>query len=65
MDGELDKLVENWTMTLLANLEDPTTKERVKKILSLNHKKPIEAFLKSRKLPNNIDHDFLTALKRH
>jgi len=24
MDGELDKLVENWTQTLLANLEDPT-----------------------------------------
>lgn len=26
LDGELDKLVENWTQTLLANLEDPTTK---------------------------------------
>ena len=28
LDGELDKLVENWTQTLLANLEDPTTKEQ-------------------------------------
>ena len=26
LDRELDKLVENWTQTLLANLEDPTTK---------------------------------------
>ena len=25
-DGKLDKLVESWTQTLLANLEDPTTK---------------------------------------
>jgi hypothetical protein len=23
LDGELDKLVENWAQTLLANLEDP------------------------------------------
>jgi len=26
LDSELDKVVENWTQTLLANLEDPTTK---------------------------------------
>jgi hypothetical protein len=26
LDDELDKLVANWTQTLLANLEDPTTK---------------------------------------
>ena len=26
LDGELDSPVENWTQTLLANLEAPTTK---------------------------------------
>jgi len=63
LDGELDKLVENWTQTLLANLEDPTTRDRIKRVLSPGRKKIVEAFLKARSLPEEIDHGFLDAIK--
>lgn len=63
LDAELDKLVENWTQTLLANLEDPTTKDRIKKVLSAQQKKTVQAFLNSRRLPDEIDHTFLEAIK--
>ena len=63
LDDELDKLVENWTQTLLTNLGDPVTKERIKKALSAGQKKVIEKFLKDRSLPEKIDQDFLNALK--
>jgi hypothetical protein len=63
LDDELDKLVENWTQTLLTNLEDPTTKERIKKALSSSQKKTVQAFLTSRRLPDEISHAFLNAVK--
>ena len=63
LDGELDKLVEEWTQTLIANLEDPTTKERIKKVLSPEQRAIVQAFLKSRRLPEEIDHAFLNAIK--
>ena len=62
-DAELEKLVENWTQTLLTNLEDPTTKDRIKKVLSAQQKKAVQAFLNSRRLPDQIDHAFLDAIK--
>ncbi len=63
LDDELDSLVETWTQTLLTNLEDPTTQRRIKKALSAKQKKLVDAFLKSKSLPEEIDHDFLDALK--
>jgi len=63
LDGELDKLVENWTQTLLTNLEDPTTKTRIKKALSAKQKKLADSFLKMRALPEEIDQDFLESIK--
>ena len=62
-DEELDKLVESWTQALLTNLEDPTTKERIKKALLAEQKKIIQAFLKARSLPEDIDNEFLLAVK--
>ena len=63
LDNELDQMTENWTQTLLANLEDPATKERTKRILSANQRKIIGAFLDSRTLPTVIDQEFLAAVK--
>ncbi|ROQ92180.1 DUF6079 family protein [Desulfosoma caldarium] len=63
LDGELDKLVDSWTQTLLTNLDDPTTRERVKRVLSPDRKKIVEDFLKARSLPEEIDHGFLDAIK--
>lgn len=63
LDAELDNVVENWTHILVTNLEDPTTKDRVEKALSPEQKKLVQAFLKSRKLPEQVDHEFLNAVK--
>ncbi len=44
LDGELDKLVENWTQTLLANLEDPTTKGNLS-LLKPEPRKLVDGFV--------------------
>jgi hypothetical protein len=62
LDGELDKLVENWTQTLLGNLEDPTTTGN----LSLLKPKPrnlVDDFIKHRTLPDDLDRHFIRALQ--
>ncbi|MDI3532857.1 MAG: hypothetical protein PWR28_1202 [Synergistaceae bacterium] len=62
LDGELDKLVENWTQTLLANLEDPTTKENLS-LLKPEQRKLVDGFIKERKLPDELGQDFIHALQ--
>jgi anion-transporting ArsA/GET3 family ATPase len=63
LDGELDRLVESWTQTLLVNLEDPITQMRVKKGLSKQQRKFVEAFIASKDLPEPIAQDFLEAVR--
>lgn len=62
LDGELDKLVENWTQTLLANLEDPTTKGNLS-LLKPEQRKLVDGFIKKRTLPDDLDQDFIHALQ--
>jgi hypothetical protein len=62
LDGELDKLVENWTQTLLANLEDPTTKGNLS-LLKPEPRKLVDGFIKKRTLPDELDQDFIRALQ--
>jgi len=61
LDDELDKLVANWTQTLLANLEDPTTKGNLD-LLKPEPKKLVNGFIKKRKLPDDLGQDFIHAL---
>ncbi len=61
LDDELDKLVANWTQTLLSNLEDPTTKGNLD-LLKSAPKKLVNGFIKKRELPDNLDQDFIQAL---
>jgi hypothetical protein len=61
LDEELDKLVENWTRTLLTNLEDPTTKGNLD-LLKPEPKKLVNGFIKKRALPDEINQDFIHAL---
>ena len=61
LDDELDKLVANWTQTLLTNLEDPTTKDNLD-LLKPEPKKRVNDFIKKRALPDEIDQDFIHAL---
>lgn len=61
LDHELDKLVANWTRTLLANLEDPTTKGNLD-LLKSEPRKLVNSFIKSRELPYDLGQDFIDAL---
>lgn len=62
LDGELDTLLSGWTETLLDNLGDPTTKEQLE-LLKPETRKLVDAFITSRTLPDNLDHDFIHAVK--
>jgi len=62
LDDELDKLVENWTQTLLADLEDPTTKENLS-LLKPEQRKLVDEFIENRTLPDDLDQDFIYALQ--
>ena len=62
LDSELDKLVDNWTQTLLANLEDPTTKGNLS-LLKPEPRKLVDGFIKKRTLPDDLDQDFIHALQ--
>ncbi|HLA80347.1 MAG TPA: DUF6079 family protein, partial [Thermoleophilia bacterium] len=62
LDGELDKLLENWTQTLLANLEDPTTKGALT-LLKPEPRKLVDRFIRDQALPDSLDQDFIHALQ--
>ncbi len=62
LDNELDKLVDDWIQTLLANLEDPTTKGNLD-LLKPEPKKLVNGFIKKRVLPDDMDQDFIYALQ--
>lgn len=62
MDDELDKLIEDWTATLLANLEDPTTKQNID-LLKAKPKKLVEKTIADKELPDPLTQDLIHALK--
>ena len=62
LDDELDELLANWTQTLLANLRDPTTKGNLE-LLRPGPKKLVSRFIRSGALPDEIDQNFVNALR--
>jgi hypothetical protein len=62
MEDELDRMIEDWTKTLLANLEDPTTCGNLD-LLKPEARSLVDTFLKERKLPEELTPDFIHALK--
>ena len=62
LDDELDKMIEDWTATLITNLEDPTTRGNLD-LLKPEPRKLVDAFLKERKLPDELGQDFIHALQ--
>ncbi|HEY9692440.1 MAG TPA: DUF6079 family protein [Oculatellaceae cyanobacterium] len=62
MDAELDRVLAEWTQTLLANLEDPTTRENLN-LLKPNQRQLIDDFLQSRTLPYPLSNDFIQAVQ--
>jgi hypothetical protein len=62
LDSKLDELVENWTQTLLSNLEEPTIKGDLS-LLKTESRELVDDFIKSRTLPEDLNQDFIQALK--
>ena len=62
LDDELDRMLENWTKTLLSNLEDPITQANMD-LLKIDDREPLEAFIQSKELPAPLDSNFVHALK--
>lgn len=62
LDDELDILIKDWTLTLLADLEDPTTAANLS-LLMPEPRRLVDDFIKKRILPDRLDHDFISALK--
>jgi len=62
LDEQLDKMIEEWTAALIFNLQDPTTQSNLT-LLKPESRKLVDAFVKERTLPDNLDQDFIDALR--
>ena len=62
MDDKLDTLLENWTKTILENLEDPVTQANMN-LLKADEQTTLEGFMKSKTLPDPMSTDFVNALQ--
>lgn len=62
IETELEQILANWTQTLLANLEDPTTRENLN-LLKTEQRQLVDEFLSSRILPNPLTNEFIYAVK--
>ena len=62
LDGELDQMMFEWAHTLLANLEDPTTRSNME-LLKPNSRKLIDDFISTYTLPEVLNPDFIHALQ--
>ena len=63
IDQQLDGLLENWTKTLFDNLDDPTAKKSIK-LLPDEQKEAVNAFVKSKKLPDKIGNDLVQGMQQ-
>jgi hypothetical protein len=62
LENDLGALHEAWTKTIVSNLEDPATQRNLA-LLKAPDRKVIDTFLKSRELPGDLSHDFVSAVQ--
>jgi len=62
LDGELDRMVEAWTKTLLDNLKDPSTQGSLE-LLKPEDRERINSFIQQQYLPDPMDNAFVSALQ--
>lgn len=63
IDTQLDLFLENWTKTLLDNLNDPTVKQSID-LLPVGQKGAVNAFLKAKVLPEKITNDLIQGIQQ-
>lgn len=62
IDQQLDGLLDNWTKTLLDNLDDPTARKSIN-LLPKAQKDSVDAFLKNKILPEKINNDLVQGMQ--
>jgi len=62
IEDRIDNLLVEWTNTLFNTVTDPTLEEQ-KQYLSPEQRKVIDEFIKTRTLPEKIDHFFVNAIE--
>ena len=62
LDDELDRLLANWTRTLLVNLDDPATHENLS-LLQPERATRVSAFVAEGELPDVLEPEFVEALQ--
>ena len=63
LDTQLDDIVQSWTNTLLGNLQDPTVSGNIELLGAGEGRDAVEAFLKSKSLPDLVSPAFVKALQ--
>ncbi len=63
LDERLDTLVNDWTATLLTNLEDPTVQGNIELLTDPAGRDAIRTFLETRALPDPVEPSFVKALQ--
>ena len=62
LDDELDRLLADWTRTLLSNLDDPAARENLA-LLEPDRRNRVNAFLENGELPDPLEPEFVEALR--
>ena len=62
IDQQLDEFLENWTKTLIENLEDPTAQKSID-LLPVEQKRAVNDFLKAKTLPEKIGNDLVQGIQ--
>ena len=62
LDERLDNLFNEWTVTLLTNLEDPTVQNNLD-LLKPEDRKQIEKFMEEQQLPDVLSKDFIRVIQ--
>jgi succinate dehydrogenase flavin-adding protein (antitoxin of CptAB toxin-antitoxin module) len=63
MDTQLDQIIDQWTKTLLNNLEDPVTQSNVNELLHEDSRKLVQEFISTKELPQPLNNDFVQTVK--
>lgn len=62
LDDKLDRMLADWRRTLLANLDDPATRENLS-LLQPGRRRLVNVFIRSRKFPDSLGPEFIEALQ--
>ncbi|MBP1908572.1 DUF6079 family protein [Methanolobus bombayensis] len=63
MELQLDQITEQWTTTLLNNLEDPVTQDNVNQLLQDDDKKLVQDFISKGELPQPLNNEFIQIVR--